>query len=292
MNKSNQQADIMIGVGLRHGHYDDVLTHSKAIDFVEVHAENFFAAGGAAGALLEQVAEHCPISLHATTLGLGSALGIPKQPIQNLKRLIERVSPVLVSDHACFAWSTLPNSPVHAGDLLPIAFNRDSLQVMVENVELVQERIGRQLLVENLSAYLTPAGSNMDEVEFLVELCQRSGCRLLLDLNNLVVNATNAGLENSLDYVAEYLQRIPTELVGEIHLAGCAPALPGFPMIDDHSQPVPEVVWDAYRIALQRFGSLPTLIEWDTDLPSWEVLTGEAAKARAIVEQELIYEYA
>ena len=171
-------------------------------------------------------------------------------------------------------------------------FNHDSLQVMVENVEHVQERIGRQLLVENLSAYLTPAGSNMDEVEFLVELCQRSGCRLLLDLNNLVVNATNAGVENSLDYVTEYLQRIPTGLVGEIHLAGCAPALPGFPMIDDHSQPVPEVVWDAYRVALHRFGSLPTLIEWDTDLPSWDVLTGEAVKAQAIAAQELIYEYA
>jgi uncharacterized protein (UPF0276 family) len=292
MSKPNQQTDIMIGVGLRHGHYDDVLAHSKVIDFVEVHAENFFAAGGAAGALLEQVSENHPISLHATTLGLGSALGIPKQPVQNLKRLIERVSPVFVSDHACFAWSTLPNTSVHAGDLLPIAFNRDSLQVMVENVEHIQESIGRQLLVENLSAYLTPAGSNMDEVEFLVALCQRSGCRLLLDLNNLVVNATNAGVENSLNYVSEYLQCIPVGLVGEIHLAGCAPALPGFPMIDDHSQPVPEVVWDAYRVALHRFGSLPTLIEWDTDLPSWDVLTDEAVKARAIVTQELIHECA
>ena len=175
MNTERQPEGITIGVGLRHAHYSDVLTHPKHIDFVEVHAENFFAAGGAACALLEQVAAHYPVSLHATTLGLGSAFGIPEQPIANLNSLIERVAPFLVSDHACFAWSTLQGSPVHAGDLLPIAFNSENLQVMVENVQHVQERIGRQLLIENLSAYITPSGSNMTEVGFLTELCQCSG---------------------------------------------------------------------------------------------------------------------
>ena len=287
-----QQADISIGVGLRHAHYADVLTQPKPIDFVEVHAENFFASGGAACAVLDQVAQQYSVSLHATTLGLGSARRIPDQPIQNLQRLIERIDPIMVSDHACFTWSAFHDSPVHAGDLLPIAFNSDNLDIMVENVQRVQDCIARQLLIENLSAYIAPSGSNMPEVEFLIELCQRSESRLLLDLNNLVVNATNAGDEDLLASVSAYIEQIPQDMIGEIHLAGCAPALPGSPMIDDHSQPVPQIVWDAYRLALRRFGATPTLIEWDTALPSWDVLTNEAVKARAIATQELSHEIA
>lgn len=292
MNTERQPEGIKIGVGLRHAHYSDVLTHPKHIDFVEVHAENFFASGGASCALLNQVSDHYPVSLHATTLGLGSASAIPDQQINSLKRLIDLVEPILVSDHACFAWSNLQNAPIHAGDLLPIAFNAEGLNVITENVQYVQERIGRELLVENLSAYITPTGSDMPEYEFLSALCERSGCRLLLDLNNLVVNAINAGEEDILAYVARYLEHIPAHRVGEIHLAGCTPPLPGMLMIDDHSQPVPPVVWDAYRLALRRFGSIPTLIEWDTELPSWDVLTDEAVKARKIATQELAYEIA
>jgi len=291
MSNEHTLTEIAIGVGLRHGHYSDALTQPKAIDFVEVHAENFFADGGAANAVLDQVAQRYAVSLHATTLGLGSAQAIPDQSIAKLQQLIERIKPVLVSDHACFTWSSLQNGQTHAGDLLPIAFNQDNLDIMVENVQRVQGRISRQLLVENLSAYLTPAGSTMTEVEFLTELCQRADCRLLLDLNNLVVNATNAKPAASdteiLATVSTTIEQIPSHIVGAIHLAGCAPALPGAPMIDDHSQPVPQVVWDSYRAALRHFGAVPTLIEWDTALPSWQVLTDEAIKARAIATQEL-----
>lgn len=291
MNNKHSSSDILIGVGLRHNHYSDALTRPKAIDFVEVHAENFFADGGAALAVLDQVAQHYAISLHATTLGLGSAQAISEQAITKLQRLIERINPMLVSDHACFSWSSLQNEQSHAGDLLPVAFNQDSLAIMVENVQRVQNLISRQLLVENLSAYISPAGSTMPEVEFLTELCQRADCRLLLDLNNLVVNATNANPtasnDNLLARVSAYIEQVPAHLVAEIHLAGCAPALPGAPMIDDHSQPVPEIVWECYRVALRHFGAIPILVEWDTALPSWETLTDEAAKARTIAAQEL-----
>lgn len=300
MNKQSTSSDILIGVGLRHSHYEDALTRPKAIDFVEVHAENFFTPGGAAKAVLDQVSEHYAVSLHATALGLGSARGIPEQPLQKFQQLIEQTQPLLVSDHACFTWSSLQqdnnspeqHKPVHAGDLLPIAFNADTLDIMVENVERVQNHISRQLLVENLSAYITPAGSTMSEVEFLTELCLRANCRLLLDLNNLVVNATNANSADILADVSRYIKQIPPQLVGEIHLAGCTPALPGEPMIDDHSQPVPDIVWHCYRVALNHFGSVPTLVEWDTALPSWDVLTDEAAKARRIAEEVLICDVA
>jgi len=304
MNKQLTSSDILIGVGLRHSHYEDALTRPKAIDFVEVHAENFFAPGGAAKAVLNQVSEIYAVSLHATTLGLGSARGIPEQPLQKFQQLIEHTNPLLVSDHACFTWSSLQEStndatqnsqqeiPLHAGDLLPIAFNAETLDIMVENVERVQNHISRQLLVENLSAYIAPQGSTMSEVEFLSELCLRANCCLLLDLNNLVVNATNANSVDILADVSRYIQQIPPQLVGEIHLAGCTPALPGTPMIDDHSQPVPDIVWHCYRVALKHFGSVPTLVEWDTALPSWDVLTNEAAKARSIAEEVLIRDVA
>lgn len=292
MNAQHHTNDISIGVGLRHAHYSDALTQPKAIDFVEVHAENFFADGGAACAVLEEVKDLYSISLHATTLGLGSGRKIPEQPLEKLNRLIERVDPILVSDHACFTWSSLHDRPVHAGDLLPVAFNHSNLDIMVENVIQVQERLSRQILVENLSAYVTPPGATMPEAAFLSELCQRADCRLLLDLNNLVVNAVNTGIENPLASIASFIEQIPSQSVGEIHLAGCAKPLPGEPMIDDHSQPVPEIVWNAYRLALKRFGAVPTLIEWDTALPTWDFLTHEAVKARTIATEELIDEVA
>lgn len=299
----HSKPDLMIGVGLRHPHFEDAITQPQAIDFVEVHAENFFAAGGASRAILDQVGERYAISLHATTLGLGSAAGIPEQPLQKLQQLVQQTRPLLVSDHACFNWATLQQpatgatssqleSLVHAGDLLPIVFNSDMLDIMVENTERVQNYLGRQLLVENLSAYITPEGSTLHEVDFLSALCQRTNCRLLLDLNNLVVNATNAGRADILNDISLYIKQIPAHLVGEIHLAGCTPARPGAPMIDDHSQPVADIVWQCYRVALSHFGAVPTLVEWDNNLPSWEDLCEQAYKARRIAKQVLTRELA
>lgn len=282
MNTVNLNREIKIGVGLRHSHYSDFLAGPEGIDFVEVHAENFFPVGGVTSEFLQEAAQICPISIHATTLGLGSAQGVPAPHVERLKALVDLIGPLLISDHACFAWSSLDGREVHAGDLLPIPFNRQSLQVIVEHIRHVQERLGRQMLVENLSAYIEPQGSQMNEADFLVRMCEQSGCLLLLDLNNLMVNAVNAGVPDVLGNICDYINRIPPGLVGEIHLAGCTPVADDELLIDDHSRPVSELVWEAYELALKRFGAVPTLIEWDTDLPSWAELRAEADKARAI----------
>lgn len=287
MNSKFQDIPISIGVGLRHEHYADILASSANIDFIEVHAENFFTDGGAASALLQQVAEIYPVSIHATTLGLGSAVGVPTWHMDRLKQLIEHIPPFLLSDHACFTWSSMKQRPVHAGDLLPIPFNQTSMEVLTENLRLTQERLGHEVMIENLSSYLTPEGSQMREVDFLVQVCEQAGSRLLLDLNNLAVNAINDDSPDVLADIADYINSIPVGMVGEIHLAGCTPALPGELMIDDHSQPVSSIVWAAFRLALRRFGPVPTLIEWDTCLPTWDTLTAEVDKARAIASEEM-----
>jgi len=277
----------LIGVGLRHVHYDDALSSPADIDFIEVHAENFFAQGGISHALLEDINQHYQISLHATSLGLGSASGIPAQHIKQLKQLTDKVEPILLSDHACFSWGQIENIEVHAGDLLPIPFNEESLNLMSENIQQVQQVMGRQILVENLSAYITPAGSTLSEAKFLTQLCQNSDCKLLIDLNNLMVNAFNQQIELPLVHAKTWLDQIPPHYVGEIHLAGCTPVEQGSIMIDDHAQAVSDDVWALYEYAITRFGTVPTLIEWDLDLPSWQTLIDEAKKAKQVAEKAL-----
>jgi len=277
----------LIGVGLRHVHYDDALSSPADIDFIEVHAENFFAQGGISHALLEDISQHYQISLHATSLGLGSASGIPAQHIRQLKQLTNEVKPILLSDHACFSWGQIENIEVHAGDLLPVPFNEESLRLMSENIQQVQHVMERQILVENLSAYITPTGSTMTEAHFLTQLCQLSDCKLLIDLNNLMVNAFNQQLEFPLADAKAWLDQIPAKYVGEIHLAGCTPVEQGNIMIDDHAQAVSDDVWALYEYAISTFGAVPTLIEWDLDLPSWQVLVGEAQKAKQVAAKAL-----
>ncbi|MRI33122.1 DUF692 domain-containing protein [Endozoicomonas sp. OPT23] len=271
-----------VGVGLRHGHYQQALETPADLDFIEVHSENFFAKGGALPALLREVSELYPVSLHGTSLGLGSAAGISEQHLNSLHQLANKVSPVMVSDHAAFAWGELGNQLHHGGDLLPVAFNEQSLQTMTDNINRVQEKLQRQILVENLSAYLEPKGSTLTETEFLTELAKRTDCRLLVDINNLAVNAINTGSADISGEIAQWIYSMPSNIVGEIHLAGCTTVPAGEIMVDDHSQMVSDIVWDAYEKALKHFGSTPTLIEWDTDLPEWFVLIGEAEKARTI----------
>ncbi|MEH6347081.1 MAG: DUF692 domain-containing protein [Bermanella sp.] len=286
-SKDLTQNPISIGVGLRHAHYADVLAQPSDIDFIEVHSENFFANGGASRSFLREVAKLYPISLHSTALGLGSYASIPGGYLDSLKALVEEVNPILMSDHAAFAWGEFNQQPMHAGDLLPVAFDQKNLAIMAKNIDRAQQLTGRKLKVENLSAYLVPSGSSMSETEFLVKLTQLTGCELLIDLNNLVVNANNfSNLENT-DYSKQWLSQIPTNLVGELHLAGFTPVATGELTIDDHSQPVSDTVWELYEFALQRFGSVPTLVEWDNNLPSWNVLVGEASKARKIARQVL-----
>lgn len=275
---------VSCGIGWRHPHYGELLESLPDLDFIEVHSENFFAEGGAALAVLRQAREHYPVSLHGVGLALGSACGIDAWHLDQLARLVERIEPVRVSDHACFARGALAGRDLHAADLLPIAFNNAALDVMCANVQRVQDRLKRPLLVENLSAYLHFNSSDRDETTFLRELVQRTGCGLLVDVNNIYVNALNARLAGNeadpLDACLQWLDKIPPGCVGELHVAGHSDS--GDIVIDDHGSRVCADVWQIYRHAQQRFGGVPALVEWDTDIPPLAVLLEEAVCARNV----------
>jgi uncharacterized protein len=273
------------GIGWRHPHTADLLEQRPALAFIEVHSENFFAEGGAALALLAQARAHYAVSLHGVGLALGSAAGVDVWHLERLAALVERIEPVRVSDHACFARGSFAGESVHAADLLPVPFNREALDVLCANVQRVQDRLKRPLLVENLSAYLRFASSDQHEADFLVSLARRTGCQLLVDVNNVYVNALNAQIaglcDDPLAEAADWLDRIAPGVVGELHLAGHTRVndADGAIVIDDHGSRVGAPVWSLYRHALARFGPLPTLIEWDTDIPPLAVLLEEAATA-------------
>jgi len=275
-----------VGIGLRQPHYLEIAESPPALGFLEVHSENFFADGGAAIAVLEQVRERHAISLHGVGLALGSAAGIDEWHLERLARLADRIEPARVSDHASFARAPLRGAGlVHAADLLPIAFSDESLSILVANVQRVQERLRRPILVENLSAYLSFDDDAWLEPAFLAELARRSGCGLLLDVNNLVVNALNARRDgrdarDPVEAACAWIDALPPHCVGEIHLAGYADH--GTLVIDDHGSRVHAPVWAVYRHAIERCGAaVPTLIEWDTDLPALSVLLDEAELALA-----------
>ena len=268
----------LAGIGLRQPHYEQVLAQRPAFGFVEVHSENFFADGGATLAVLEAARERYPVSLHGVGLSLGSAVGLDDWHLNRLARLAARIDPVRVSDHASFARAPrrAGGPVVHGNDLLPIAFSHASLALMAANVQRVQERLKRPILVENLSAYLDWADAELAEPDFFNQLCRRSGCGLLLDVNNLAVNALNAGTDPVASACA-WIDAIEPASVGEIHLAGYKDC--GDIVIDDHGSRVHPPVWQVYRHALRRLGPRPTLIEWDTDVPPLAVLLDEAALA-------------
>ena len=276
----------MVGIGLRQPHYAELLQRRSGLaelGFVEVHSENFFADGGAALAVLHQARSHYDVSLHGVGLSLGSATGLDPWHLDKLVRLVDRINPVRVSDHASFARAPQhTGGPVlHGNDLLPLAFTEASLAIMVTNVSQVQDRLKRPLLVENLSAYLSFAERDFSEPEFLNELVRRSGCRLLLDVNNLVVNALNEGAVDPVRSACDWVDAINTDAVGEIHLAGYQDM--GDIVIDDHGSRVHEPVWQVYRHAIARLGAVPTLMEWDTDVPALDVLLDEARTAARVM---------
>lgn len=289
------------GIGLRAPHLAEVRARRPGVGFLEVHSENFFAEGGAARAALRDLRADHAISLHGVGLSLGSATGLDADHLARLAALVAAVEPVRVSDHASFARVDPGRGrPVwHGADLLPVAFTRGSLAVMVANVQHAQERLGRPLLVENLSACLAWADDAMAEADFLAELARRSGCGLLLDVNNLVVNALNAqpastpaaradaeACARACAWIDRLAAAAPPGAVGEIHLAGYAVADDGL-VIDDHGSRVHPPVWPAYRHAIRRFGPVPTLVEWDTGLPALDVLLDEAARADAAMREAL-----
>ena len=280
---SGQSALAGAGIGLRQPHYAELFGAPPPLGFVEVHSENFFADGGAALAVLHQARGLYPVSLHGVGLALGSAAGLDPWHLDRLDRLVRRIEPLRVSDHSCFARAALlPGlAVVHASDLLPIAFTDEALAIMVGNVSQVQERLRRPMLVENLSSYVSFADDSMSEPEFFAQLCQRTGCGMLLDVNNLMVNALNAGANDPLAACCAFVDALPKGIVGEIHLAGYNEA-EGI-VIDDHGSRVRPAVWRVYGHALKRFGAVPTLLEWDTDLPALGVLLGEAEQAGALM---------
>ena len=289
MSMSVSNSDIAIGVGLRHPHFTDILTQPKQVDFIEVHSENFFGQGGAALSVLTQVREKYPVSLHSTSMGLGSVQNIPMQYLERLKKLTEKIDPFLMSEHACFTWGQKQGEVIHSGDLLPIAHTNQMLTVMCKQVEKVQDYLGRQLIIENVSAYIKFDESDLSEAEFLAQLCQRTGAKILLDINNnIAVNSVNFEGGDIQQSVSDYINELPLASVAQIHLAGCTSPLAGELMIDDHACPVSDDVWLGYKKALSRFGAVPTLIEWDTDLPKWSVLIAEAKKARDIAHAVLM----
>lgn len=269
-----------MGIGWRHAHYEALLDERPALGFIEVHSENFFADGGVTQAVLEAGRAAYELSLHGVGLALGSAAGLDAEHLERLARLAERMQPRWVSDHASFA---RVGSGLHAADLLPIPFNDESLALMCRHVDQVQQRLGRLMLVENISAYVGWVGDTLAEPEFFNALTSRSGCGLLLDVNNLFVNARNDGHapEAAAREAMRWVDAIRPGSVGEIHLAGHCERADGL-VIDDHGRRVREEVWQVYAHALQRFGPVPTLIEWDTDVPALDVLLAEAGRAREL----------
>jgi uncharacterized protein len=292
-----QPANVQTGIGWRHPHYAALLEQRPALGFLQVHSENFFGhgspPGGATLATLAAAREHYPISLHGVGLSLGSALGVDTWHLDQLSALVDRIEPVRVSDHACFARGVRSSGSggqmLHASDLLPIPFTHESLDVLCANVSQVQERLQRPLLVENLSAYVQYAQADFSEAQFLGELVQRTGCQLLLDVNNVFVNALNlqSGAPRdralALHGARMFLDALPAHAVGEMHLAGHCEMEDI--VIDDHGSEVCDEVWQLYAHAVQRFGHVPALIEWDTAIPELNVLLAQAAQAGRVAEK-------
>ena len=270
------------GIGLRPGHYRDLLQSLPKLGWLEVHSENYFGDGGAPLHFLEQARSHYPVSLHGVGLSLGSTDGLNIDHLKRLKQLVDRYDPLFVSDHLC--WSSIDG--IYMNDLLPLPYTEEALSHFSERVMQVQDYLGRELLVENPSSYLQYKHSTIGEAEFLAEVVKRSGCGLLLDVNNVYVSAMNHGFD-----AQDYIDLIPGDAVREFHLAGhTVRELPqGTVYIDTHDAPVAEPVWSLFDYTLHRVGRRPSLIEWDSDLPDLEVLIGEAGRAQSCCEGQHAY---
>jgi uncharacterized protein (UPF0276 family) len=269
---ANDTLPCIAGIGLRAPHYGEVLKNLPKLGWVEVHSENYFGGGSPLHTLL-RVREHYPVSLHGVGMGLASTAPMDQAHLSALRRLCDAVQPAAVSEHLC--WNASDGLVIN--DLLPFPYTTDALSNVASRVEHAQEKLGRQLLVENLSSYLSFAQSEMSEGEFMAELARRTGCGILLDVENLYVNARNLGV----DAIA-FIKTIPAAAVKEYHLAGYS--VRDGCLVDAHDHPVYPEVWALYDFALQHIGPRPTLIEWDSDIPALPVLIAEAEKAQQLME--------
>jgi uncharacterized protein (UPF0276 family) len=270
-----------VGVGFKPEHAEAVFGTDLGLGFFEVHAENYMGEGGPPHRMLAELRARSPLSLHGVALSIGGAGPLDRGHLARLKRLIDRYQPALFSEH--LAWST--HEGVYLNDLLPVPYDEETLVRVCDHIDEVQETLGRRMLLENPSTYVAFDASTLSEVDFIGAVVKRTGCGLLLDVNNIYVSAVNHGTEPM-----AYLDAFPMEHVGEIHLGGHfedrddldAPLL-----IDAHGTPVAEVVWHLYARTLARIGPVPTLIEWDNDVPAFRVLAAEAARARNLMTAEI-----
>jgi uncharacterized protein (UPF0276 family) len=264
------------GIGLRFPHHQAFVARRPDVAWLEVHTENYMG-GGAPLRYLEAIRRDYPIALHGVGLSLGSAEGLDERHLERIRQVAERIQPGLVSDH--LSWSVAGGA--YLGDLLPLPLTEEALDIVSRNVARFQDCIGRAILVENPSTYMEFRHSAIPEWEFLGTLAARTGCGILCDVNNIFVSASNHGWD-----AHAYLAGLPASAIGEIHLAGHALRELGDGRslrIDDHGSAVDDAVWALYRAAIDRFGPLPTLIEWDNDIPRLETLVAEADKASAIL---------
>lgn len=266
------------GVGLKADHYRTILETKPDVGWFEVHPENYMGEGGPPHAYLSAIRRDYPLSLHGVGMSLGGVDPLDEDHLARFAVLVERYQPALVSEH--LAWATHKSDFLN--DLLPLPLTHEALDVMAEHVDQMQSALKRQVLVENPSTYLSFDGEVMEEPEFLVALASRTGCGLLLDVNNVYVSARNHGFDP-----VPYIDAIPADLIGEVHVAGHAveEINEAQLLIDDHGSAVVDEVWSLFGRLIDRIGPKPTLVEWDTNVPAWGVLLAEADKADALLRQ-------
>ncbi len=268
------------GVGYKSVHLDDILADPTQVGWLEIHAENYMGDGGPQIAQLKYLRERFPISCHGVGLSIGSEGPLDKEHLSRLKKLVSWLEPAMFSEH--LAWST--HDVGYMNDLLPVPYNEASLTKVVEHIDQVQDYIGRQMLLENPSTYVAFEQSTMEELDFLKEIVARSGCGLLLDVNNVFVTGTNQQTSPE-----DYIDAFPIEHVGEIHLGGHEAQEDDFGdplLIDSHNNPVVDPVWALFDRLVARTGPIPTLIEWDNDIPEWAQLANEVRLADEILKRK------
>lgn len=271
--------DGLSGASFKPEHFEAIRADQEFSGFLEIHAENYMGDGGTPHRLLTAMRERFPVSLHGVCMSIGGLGDLDPNHLARFADLVHRYEPALVSEH--LAWST--HDDVFLNDLLPLPYTTETLSRVCTHIGQVQEAIGRPILLENPSTYLLFEESTYSETDFLEEVVDRTGCGLLLDVNNVFVSATNHGM-SATDYLAEF----PLEHAGEIHLAGHAEQDDGeghVLLIDSHDGPVADAVWKLYEIVISQCGPVPTLVEWDNDVPDWHLLKSEAAAARAILDR-------
>lgn len=267
--------DAMVGVGLRSAHFPTLLDRPRAsVRWFEAISENYMDSFGRPLEVLQKIREDYPLALHGVSLSIGGVEGPRPGYLEKLKRLIERVEPFVVSDHLCFTGAHASN--IH--DLLPLPYTEEAIRTVVANVSKAQDFLGRPIALENVSSYLTYQASEMKEEEFLVAVAKRSGCRILLDVNNVYVSASNHGFK-----AEDYIDAIPNEMIAQLHLGGYSDM--GTFLFDTHSRAPTDPVWNLYRRMIRRIPDVPVLIEWDEAIPDWEGLEAEAVKAIGIAAE-------